>query len=124
MPYNPNAITVDDRGFTMTMMWVGLGSSLLLLTGKIFGFYDHIEALAGGFTAGSLIGLAFIGRQDEYFQSLVYFAARWALSVTGLWLFASIVSFTRDYVDDTVFGLVAIAATFHLAFTWARLRGY
>lgn len=123
MPYEPKALTADDRNFALHMMWVGLASSLALLASKLFGLFHMVDMIAGGFTAGTLIGLAFAGRQDEHFLGLVSFAARWALAVTGAWLFASIAPVSKDYVDDTSLGLVIVAATFHIAFAFARMKG-
>lgn len=124
MSYDPKAITSSDRSFALNMMWVGLGASLILLVGKVFGFFDHVESIAGGFAAGSMIGVVFAGRHDEYFQRLVAFASRWSSCVIGLWLFASIASITDELVTDHILGLIIVVATFHVALAAARLRGY
>ncbi|MBV7259951.1 hypothetical protein [Erythrobacter crassostreae] len=124
MAYDPKAISTDDRSFALNMMWVGLAGSLLMLAGAVFGFLDAVDTLAGGFTAGTLIGLVFVGHHDEYFQRLFAFAARWACAAVGIWLFIAIGPITDEWISDPLIGLTAIAAIFHVAFAAARLRGY
>lgn len=123
MPYDPMAPTEDDRNFAMTMMWLGLATALLLLVAKLFGFFEPVRILAGGFAAGSLIGIVYTGRHDEYVQGIVHAASRWATAVAGLWLCAAIMPISKDSVADPVLVLVTIAATFHITFAIVRLRG-
>jgi hypothetical protein len=122
MPYDPAASNHDDRGFVLVIMWIGLAASLVFLAGKLLGS-DLFPGLPLGVTAGSLIGLLFVGRQDEYFQRLAAIAARWACAVVGFWLLASEISATEAYVSDRGLGLAIVAATFHVRFAIARLIG-
>ena len=123
MTYKPRALSESDSSFALNVMWFGLAGSLLLLAAKVFGFFEAVDGIAGGVTAGSLTGLVFFGRQDEYAQRLIATASAWACAVVGLWLFLSVISFTDQYVTDHVLGLVIVATTFHVTFAIARLRG-
>ncbi|WP_108790795.1 hypothetical protein [Erythrobacter sp. Alg231-14] len=124
MVYTSNSITGDDRSFALNMMWVGLPGSITLLAGQLFGIYDFVIALIGGITSGTLIGLIFVGKHDEYFQRMVGKSASWACAAAGLWLFASIAPITEEYVTNHVVGLGLIAATFHSVLAICRIRGY
>ncbi|GMN01520.1 hypothetical protein [Erythrobacter sp. MTPC3] len=124
MPYVPNQPGEENRNFALQSMWVGFAAAWLLLAGKAFGFFDHVDAIGGGFASGSLIGLIFFSYQDEYMQRLIGKASAWSCAVVGLWLFASVVSFTSGYVQDHVFGLIIVAVTFQTSFAISRIRGY
>ncbi|MCK0128428.1 hypothetical protein [Erythrobacter sp. F6033] len=124
MSYDPKAISTDDRSFALNAMWVGLAGSLLMVAGALFGFLEKVSFAAGGFTAGTLISLVFVGRHDEYFQRLVAFAARWACAAVGIWMFLAIGPITDEWITDPLIGLTAIAAIFHIALAAARMRGY
>lgn len=122
MPYETKPSFYDDHGFALNAMWVGLAAAIWLLVGELFNSEINASPIVG-VVAGSLIGLVFIGRQDEYFQRLVATAASWTCAVVGLWLFASAIPMTARYVIDHELGLTIVAATFHLAFAIARIRG-
>lgn len=122
MQLMPGKMSESDRSFALNMMWVGFVGSWALILGMFFGFYETIDTIAGGVTAGSMIGLVFFQRQDEYAQRLFAVSGMWACAVVGLLLFATLVDFDRPYRGDAAFDLIVITVTFHTVFAILRIR--
>jgi len=122
MPYDPKAVTEDDRSFAYKMMWLGLPLSLVLLVSMQFEAFSFLTSVTGGFVSGSFIALAFAWSHDEFAQKQIAFAANLTLSFAGLALFAQLISITRDYTYDPGLLLAIMAVIFHAALTFRRLR--
>jgi|JI8StandDraft_2_1071088.scaffolds.fasta_scaffold14121_6 peptidoglycan/LPS O-acetylase OafA/YrhL len=122
MPYNPKAISQDDRTFGYNAMWIGLPCSILLLASMQFEAMSFLTAGVGGFVCGTLIGLVFTWKQDEVFRSEVAFAANFALCFAGIALFVQIIPFGRDWEYDPGVMLAIMALIFHVAIAYRRIR--
>lgn len=122
MPYNPKAISQDDRTFAYNSLWFGLPCSILLLVSMQFEATSFLTVGIGGFVCGSLIGQVFAWSQDEVYRSEVAFAANFALSFAGVALFVQIVPFGRDWEYDPGVMLAIMALIFHVAVAYRRVR--
>ena len=100
MPYDPKAITEDDRSYAYKVMWLGLPLSIALLVSMQFEAFGVLTALVGGFVCGTFIGLAFAWANDEFVAKQIAFASNWALSFAGCALFVQIVPRARDWDYD------------------------
>ena len=119
----PGKMNPSDRTFALNILWVGFAGAWLLLIAKFSGFYEDVETIAGGVTAGSMIGLVFFARQDEYAQRLFAVSGLRACAMAGVFLFLHIIDVGPSIIADPVFSLIAIAATFHTAFAFLRIKG-
>ncbi len=117
----PGKMSEGDRNFALNLTWVGFVGSWVLLAGKLFGFNHVVETIVGGVTAGSMIGLVFFQRQDEYAQRLYAVSGIWACAVVGLLLFATMVGLDQPYRDDRAFELIVVIVSFHTVFAFLRL---
>jgi hypothetical protein len=122
MQYNPRTVTEHDRSYAYNALWAGLPLSLLLLIGLQIPEFEVLAAVAGGFVCGTFIALVLIGNHDEFVRGQLSFAANWALCFAGLVLFAQVVPIARDYEPDTGLVLGIMAAIFHVALAYRRIR--
>ncbi|AWW74714.1 hypothetical protein CD351_09795 [Erythrobacter sp. KY5] len=117
----PGKMNETDRSVALNITWIGFLGALVLLCGKIFGFYESVETIAGGVTAGSMIGLLFFQRQDEYAQRLLAVAGLWTCAAVGLLLFVHVVDW-EFFTRDGELGVIVVAATFHAVFAVLRIQ--
>ena len=125
MPYDPKAITEDDRSYAYKMLWLGFPLSIVLLASMQFEALATFTTLVGGFVSGTLIAMAWAWSHDEFAREEIAFAANWALSFAGVVLFLQIVPIAREYEVDAGLVLASLAFVFHAALTYRRVRdGY
>ena len=122
MPYDPKAVTEDDRSFAYRMLSLGLPSSLLLLASMQFEALSLFTVLCGGYVCGVFIAMAWSFSHDEFVREQLFFASSWALSFAGLALFVQIVPYGRDFDHDAGVILALMAGIFHAALAWRRWR--
>ena len=122
MPYDPKAVTEDQRSYAYKMMWLGLPNAIILLVSLQFEAFEALTMLAGGFVSGSFIGLIWAWSNDEFVRGQIAFAANWALAFVGVALFVLITPFMRDVQFPAAQVLAATGLVFHAALVFRRLR--
>lgn len=122
MPYDPKAVTEDQRSYAYKMMWLGLPFSVILLASMRFEALAFLTILVGGFVSGLFIGLAWAWSHDEFVRERIAFAANCALSFAGVILFLQLVPFSRDYPFGAGQAIAMMAVVFHAALAFRRWR--
>lgn len=122
MPYKPNQVGEYERSWSYDMMWIGLPAAIILIVGREFEALSFLTALAGGATAGTLIGLSLQWNADEFVRGQIAFAANFALSFAGVMMFMTVAPSLTDHAPSTATTLSWMALIFHLALAYRRLR--
>lgn len=121
MPYDPKAITTDDRTWSYKAMWAGLPISLLLLCGTFIPGAEQLRIIAGGFASGQLIGMLWVGRQDEFAQKELAFASNWGLAFLGFTLILTIVPSLREQNFEAHQVIAIFSVIFNAGVYWRRI---
>jgi len=121
MSYKPNQFGEYERSWSYDMMWIGLPASILYVATQHVEALSFLAALAGGATAGTLIGLALQWSADEYVRGQIAFAANFALSFAGIVLFTQMVSIFDGFAPSSGDVLAWLAIVFHAALAFRRL---
>lgn len=122
MPYDPHAITTDDRTYAYKAMWIGLPMSIILVISMQFEAFSQLTTIVGGFVCGLFIGQAWSWRYDEFQQKEIAFASGWALSLAGIILFLAILPSSFGVVIEADLAIAIMALVFHAAIYYHRLR--
>ncbi|QFT77844.1 hypothetical protein [Erythrobacter sp. THAF29] len=122
MPYDPKAITEDDRSYSYKILWLGLPLSLLLVIGLAFDATSIFVTLSGGFVSGTFIAMAWAGYHDEFARKELAFASGWAVSFAGLVLFSKVIPYGRDFSPEIGFVLAIMSTIFHAALWIYRIK--
>ena len=121
MSYKPNQVGEYERSWSYDMMWIGLPASILYVLTQHFEALSFLTALAGGATAGTLVGLVLQWNADEYVRGQIAFAANFALSFAGIILFTQMVSIFDGFTPSSGDVLAWLAIVFHVALAFRRL---
>lgn len=122
MPYDPSAITADERTYAYKAMWAGLPNSLALLVCVQFEALSFLAIVPGGFICGIFIGQAWSWSYDEFMRNEVAFASGWALSLAGIVLFLALLPRSFRIEVETDLAIACMAFVFHCAIYWRRIR--
>ncbi len=127
MPYDPKAMTDDQRTWSYKFLWLGLPASIMLLIGLLIDENSILITLSAGWVVGFFIGMAFVFRQDEFVQKQIAFAANMALSFAGIALFLQLPKVTlvlgeaSAFLTDPALILASTAVVFHVSLAFRRL---
>lgn len=127
MPYDPKAITADERTSQFKLLWVGLPASLINVAWLIFSPEETTAPnLFGVFAAATMAMMFWAHSYDEFIQAHLWTASRWAMSAAGLMLLLNVFPVLDRLAllasVDLEMGLSIIAAVFHSALAISRLR--
>jgi hypothetical protein len=122
MPYDPKAITEDDRTYAYKAMWAGLPLSVVLLVSMQFEALSFLTIAAGGFVSGTFVAQAWNWSYDEFQRDEITFASGWALSLAGVLLFLAIMPNAFRVVVETDLAIASMALLFHIAIYYRRIR--
>lgn len=127
MPYDPKAITEEERTNQFKLLWVGLPASLINIAWLIFFPEDTTAPNLFGVFAGATLGfMVFAHSYDEFIQAHLWTAARWALGAAGIMILIGVFPMLNRLQllaeINLILGLSVIAAVFHVALAVSRLR--
>ena len=115
-------LSENDRNFAVNSLWIGFADTLLVLATQWLPFLADLERIAVAIMAGSLIGLLFIGRHDEFVQRMVGRAAVHACVVAGLIAFTKVMPIAKYIEIGPILTLALISLGFHVSLAWMRVR--
>lgn len=101
MPYDPNALTEEQRSYFAKLTWVSAIAAFVQFGLYASGIVDEPLPILLGLAIGGPIGGIFGRAIDEYVRALCDVGARWSAAFIAAYLFAIFLMRTADVTWST-----------------------
>ncbi|MDJ0641954.1 MAG: hypothetical protein QNJ15_03975 [Erythrobacter sp.] len=110
MPYDPKAVTEEERSNAYRAIWIGVIGAPIHLANAFLGYDFLLFALAWGATMTGLVLASFSYTTDEYMRGRLETSMRFAIGALTLYLFAAWILNVADIAHSAGYALATSEA--------------